>query len=152
MGHKLGKEFAIGEKDGESRVGNILGGEASMWSEQVDPSVQGVHTTHAVTSAVQEWITAQVTAREDAKTFAYVAHAAVHGPLQVPAMYVNDECRALVPADHPSRLIYCGMVRAVDEAVANITSTYEALGILNDTLVIVSSRANISVQSGGRTR
>ena len=39
MGHKLGKEFAIGEKDGESRVGNILGGEASMWSEQVDPSV-----------------------------------------------------------------------------------------------------------------
>ena len=105
----------------------------------VDPSVQGVYTTHVVTSAVQEWIVTQLATRSDSKTFAYVAHEAVHGPLQVPASYINDECRALVPADHPSRLIYCGMVRAMDESVANITATYKALGILNETLIIVST-------------
>ena len=117
--------------------------------KQIDPSVEGVHTTHAVTSAVQEWITAQMAARADAKTFAYVAHEAVHAPLQVPAAYVNDECRALVPADHPSRLIYCGMVRAVDESVANITSTYEDLGILNETLIIVSTDNGGEPYAGG---
>jgi arylsulfatase B/arylsulfatase I/J len=117
--------------------------------KRVDPSVQGVYTTHAVTGAVQEWITQQVAARADAKTFAYVAHEAVHGPLQVPASYINNECRALVPADHPSRLIYCGMVRAMDESVANITATYEALGILNDTLIIVSTDNGGEPTDGG---
>ena len=105
----------------------------------VDATTEGVYTTHAVTSAVQAWIAGQLAVRHDAKTFAYVAHEAVHGPLEVPLEYINDECRALVPADHPSRLIYCGMVRAMDESVKNITDTYKALGIYDDTLFILSA-------------
>ena len=100
-----------------------------------DASVQGVYTTEAVTSAVQEWITGQLAAKPDAKTFAYVAHEAVHGPMEVPPRFINDECRQIVGDTHPTRLIYCGMVRAVDESVHNITHTYEQLGILQDTLV-----------------
>ena len=91
--------------------------------------MRGVYTTEAVTGAVQEWIEAQMTARPQAKTFAYVAHEAVHGPMEVPERYLNDECRRLIPDSHPTRRIYCGMVRAVDESVKNITETYKRLGI-----------------------
>ena len=44
-----------------------------------DPSQSGVYTTEAVTTAVQEWVSGQISARPTAKTFAYVAHQAVHG-------------------------------------------------------------------------
>jgi arylsulfatase B/arylsulfatase I/J len=102
-----------------------------------DASVQGMYTTEAVTSAVQEWITGQLSDKPDAKTFAYVMHEAVHGPMEVPARYIDDECRKVVGETHPTRLIYCGMVRAVDESVKNITETYYQLGILRDTLIIL---------------
>jgi arylsulfatase B/arylsulfatase I/J len=115
----------------------------------VDGSVLGTYTTHAVTSAVQGWIERELAADSGAKTFAYVAHEAVHGPLQVPASYINGECRALVPADHPSRLIYCGMVRALDESVANITATYRQLGIYDDTLFILSADNGGNPGDGG---
>ena len=46
----------------------------------IDPRIKNVHTTLAITSAVQKWVTAQITASAGAKTFAYVAHEAVHGP------------------------------------------------------------------------
>ena len=36
------------------------------------------------------------------------------------------------------RRIYCGMVRAMDESIGNITQTYERLGILSDTLFILT--------------
>ena len=35
----MNKESSSHEKNDKLRAGNILGGEASMWSEQVDPSV-----------------------------------------------------------------------------------------------------------------
>lgn len=89
----------------------------------IDDSVKGVYTTHAVTSAVQKWIRTQVAQRgASLKSFAYVAHEAVHGPLEVPVSYINEECRTKIPADFPSRLIYCGMVRAVDESVGNVSN------------------------------
>ena len=114
-----------------------------------DLNMTGVYTTEAVTRAVQEWVTAQLAARPDAKTFAYVAHQAVHGPNEVPARYINAECEALVPASHPTRLIYCGMVRAMDESVRNITRTYEQLGILNNTLIILSTDNGGQPTAGG---
>ena len=115
----------------------------------IDPLVDTVHTTLTVTSAVQAWVAAQIAALSSAKTFAYVAHEAVHAPLEVPASYVNEECLALVPASHPTRQIYCGMVRAVDEPVLNITQTYEKLGILDDTLIVLTTENGGIPTDGG---
>lgn len=115
----------------------------------IDPRIKNVHTTLAITSAVQKWVTAQIAASAGAKTFAYVAHEAVHGPLEVPARYINEECLALVPAANPTRQIYCGMVRAADESVKNVTETYEKLGILDDTLIIVSTDNGGTPAEGG---
>lgn len=102
-----------------------------------DFSAAGVYTTEKVTSAVQSWIRAEVAAaaaadldkHKMANTFAIVMHEAVHGPLQAPMRFIDGECRKLVPDDHPSRLIYCGMVRSLDEGVGNITQTYKDLGL-----------------------
>eukprot|EP00940_MAST-03C_sp_MAST-3C-sp2_P001088 g1088.t1 len=105
---------------------------------ECDSDAAGVFTTEKVTRSVTEWITRQVKANQSVKTFAYVAHEAVHGPLEVPLRYVQGECEELVPADRPVRRIYCGMVRAVDESVRNITETYASLGIIDDTLFILS--------------
>lgn len=104
-----------------------------------DPKVLGIYTTEAITTAVQEWITGQLAARPDAKTFAYVAHEAVHGPMEVPFHYIGDECRKLVGDTHPTRLIYCGMVRAMDQSVENVTKTYEKLGIIDETLIVLTA-------------
>lgn len=84
-----------------------------------------------------------------AKTFAYVAYQAVHGPLEVPAHYINAECEALIPVSYPRRRIYCGMVRAVDESIKNITDAYEAMGILNSTLIILSTDNGGTTNEGG---
>ena len=69
--------------------------------------------------------------------------------LEVPARYINEECLALVPAANPTRQIYCGMVRAADESVKNVTETYEKLGILDDTLIIVSTDNGGTPAEGG---
>ena len=114
-----------------------------------DPTVNGVYTTEAVTSAVQTWLANQLAARPDAQTFAYVAHQAVHGPMQVPEHYINAECNALVPESYPTRRIYCGMVRAVDESVRNITQTYSRLGILDDTLLVLTTDNGGHPSTGG---
>eukprot|EP00946_MAST-07B_sp_MAST-7B-sp1_P004211 g4211.t1 len=107
-------------------------------NEKCDVAASGDFTTRRITSALQSWITEQVTEHNASKTFAYVAHEAVHGPLEVPLHYVQGECEKLVPEDRPVRRIYCGMVRAMDESIGNITQTYERLGILSDTLFILT--------------
>ena len=66
------------------------------------------------------------------------ASAQVHGPMEVPAEYLEGACNELVPADYPTRKIYCGMVRAVDASIKNITDTYKKLGLWNDTVIILT--------------
>ena len=108
------------------------------------------YSTTAITSAVQGWVRAQLAARgSSAKTFAYVAHQAVHGPMEVPPRYINDECQRIVPETYPVRRMYCGMVRAVDESVRNITQTYEELGILDSTLIVLTTDNGGTNDDGG---
>jgi hypothetical protein len=102
-----------------------------------------------VTTAVQNWITRTIKTNANAKTFAYVAHEAVHGPLEVPMRFIKGKCEELVPADYPSRLIYCGMVRAVDESVLNVTKTYKQLGLWERTLFILSADNGGNPGDGG---
>eukprot|EP01044_Picomonas_judraskeda_P000316 COSAG03_NODE_14_length_22296_cov_10.813128_6_plen_320_part_00 len=116
---------------------------------ETDLDARGVYTTHHVTTAVQAWITKQIGHSQEAKTFAYVAHEAVHGPLEVPYSYIEGPCEQLVPADHPSRRIYCGMVRAADESLRNISETYQKLGIWEQTITILSADNGGNVNDGG---
>lgn len=115
----------------------------------IDHAARGEYTTHYVTSAVQAWISKQIHHSAAAKTFAYVAHEAVHGPLEVPVSYIEGACEQLIPANHPSRRIYCGMVRAADQSLQNISDTYKQLGIWDQTLTILSADNGGNVNDGG---
>jgi arylsulfatase B/arylsulfatase I/J len=103
-----------------------------------DAAASEMYTTHRVTTAVQTWIKNVMKKNASAQTFAYVAHEAVHGPLEVPLSYVKGPCERLIPEDHPIRRVYCGMVRAMDESVGNITKTYKEIGIFAETLFILT--------------
>lgn len=92
-----------------------------------DPDARGTYSTTYITTAVANWITAEVNANlqqhvatyaqqassspDNLRTFNFVAHQAVHGPLEVPHHYIAGHCADTVPVSHPSRRVYCGMVR-----------------------------------------
>ena len=116
---------------------------------QCDDAASEMYTTHRVTTAVQNWIQSTMKKNASAQTFAYVAHEAVHGPLEVPLSYVEGPCEELIPVSHPMRRIYCGMVRAMDESIGNITKTYQRLGIFNETLFILTGDNGGMPSAGG---
>jgi arylsulfatase B len=67
--------------------------------------------------------------------FIYAAYQAVHGPLEAPAQYVamcEDE-------GEPSRQLFCGMIKALDEGIGNISSSLLSHGYGNSTLIAFST-------------
>ena len=117
---------------------------------------KGRYATELFTARAQAWIertVAQHASEETAaaaaaasasavaplRTFAYVAHEAVHGPLEAPQRLYDGPCAELVGEEWPIRRTYCAMVRSLDEGIANLTATYKALGLWNSTLVVVST-------------
>lgn len=92
--------------------------------------------TELITKRTMDWVEDTLKADPTKKTFAYVAHQAIHGPIQVPLgvvplgandvlkvppHYMDGPCRKIMPADHPTRLMVCGMMQAVDQSLKNIT-------------------------------
>ena len=71
----------------------------------------------------------------------YAAYQAVHTPLEVPGEYI-DQCQD-IPYDN--RRIFCGMLRAVDEGIANITMRLKERNLLDDTIIIFTT------DNGGQT-
>ena len=52
---------------------------------------------------------------------------------------------------YPTRRILCGMVRAVDASVKNITDTYKRLGLWDDTLVVLTADSARPHDSSGNS-
>ena len=60
----------------------------------------------------------------------------MHTPLQVPEEYISQtECQNI----HGLRSIFCGMMKALDEGISNITSLLKAKGMFEDTLIVFST-------------
>ena len=60
----------------------------------------------------------------------------MHAPLQVPEEYISQtECQN----SHGLRSIFCGMMKALDEGISNITSLLKAKGMFEDTLIVFST-------------
>jgi arylsulfatase B len=115
-----------------------------------DANETGVYETTLITGRVQDWITRTVAAKgPDSPTFAYVAHQAIHGPQQVPQSYIDGFCTDSIGLGSPVRVLACGQVRSVDESLANITATYKALGIWDETIVIFTTDNGGNTDTGG---
>lgn len=108
----------------------------------------GVYMTELITTKHIEWIRNKVATDPSGSTFSLVAHESNHAPTEVPLHYINHECDH-IPASNPTRRIVCGMMRAVDSSLANITAVYKELGIWDDTLVIFSTDNGGNPNTGG---
>eukprot|EP00056_Hartaetosiga_gracilis_P012096 m.190091 g.190091 ORF g.190091 m.190091 type:complete len:606 (+) comp13633_c0_seq1:177-1994(+) len=131
------------------RVGKALDLRNDFDPDMQDSNHTGVYMTELISQRVTEWISSTTMKEPERHTFAYVAHQAIHGPNQVPLSYIEGECKERIPLNRPIRRIMCGMMKAVDESVKNITQTYKDLGILNDTFIIFTTDNGGNPDTGG---
>ena len=100
----------------------------------------GVYSTNIFTDVVEDII-----ANHDSDKgpfFIYAAYQAVHAPLEAPQKYI-DQCQDI---PYERRRIFCGMLRAADEGIANITKQLQQNNLLEDTIIIFTT------DNGGQTR
>jgi len=101
----------------------------------------GTYSTFLFTEAVE-----QVIARNDSDKgpfFIYTAYQSVHSPLEAPQSYIDDPACQSIPYDR--RRIFCGMLQAADEGIANITMRLQEQNLLDDTIIIFTT------DNGGQT-
>ncbi|XP_021375282.1 arylsulfatase J-like [Mizuhopecten yessoensis] len=77
--------------------------------------------------------------------FIYLAFQAVHAPLQVPSRYTDKYAHI----KNYNRRTYAGMVSAMDEAIGNITSAFQANGMWDDTIMVFSTDNGGEIIAGG---
>ena len=77
--------------------------------------------------------------------FLYLAYQAVHGPLEAPQHYI-DMCSHIA---EPNRRIFCGMAKAMDEGIGNITEALKMTGMWEDTVIAFTTDNGGQIASGG---
>jgi arylsulfatase A-like enzyme len=93
-----------------------------------------------------------LTEHKDRPFFLYLAHYAVHIPLQAKSALEN-RYRAKPAGDSPQRnAIYAAMIQSVDEGVGKILDRLDALGIADRTAILFTSdNGGLSVREGPNT-
>ena len=87
-----------------------------------------IYSTNFFTEAVQEAIEKHDS--DKAPFFIYAAYQAVHDPLEAPQEYI-DQCQSI---PYENRRIFCGMLKAADEGISNITMLLKEKNLLDDTI------------------
>lgn len=80
--------------------------------------------------------------------FLYAAYQAVHGPLEAPQRYI-DACSkegVIHESGGGDRLTFCGMVKALDEGVGDITAKLAACGLDDNTVI------GLTADNGGQNK
>ena len=111
-------------------------------NEEAVTDQDGVYSTFLFTEAIQDAIR---THNEDNKPFfVYGAYQAPHTPLEVPDSYL-EMCSDIT---YENRQFFCGMMKAVDEGIMNITDMLESEGLLNNTVIIFSTDNGGDIKEG----
>jgi len=94
---------------------------------------KGTYSTNLYTARAVDLIS-----RHDPTTplFLYLAYQGVHSPRQSPQHYVEPYAKSIPDM---GRRVFAGMVSAVDEGVGNVTAALQGKGMLDDTLVFVTT-------------
>eukprot|EP00039_Didymoeca_costata_P016972 m.310480 g.310480 ORF g.310480 m.310480 type:complete len:674 (+) comp16477_c1_seq1:208-2229(+) len=109
----------------------------------------GRYMTELLTEDAIRWVQYVNRTTPEKSIFSYLAHESNHGPMEVPLYYVTGHCADNIPSNHPARRIICGMMRAVDSSLTNLTLAYKDLGIWEDTIIIMSTDNGGQTKDGG---
>ena len=101
---------------------------------------KGFYSTNLFTEAIEQTIKKHD--NESGPFFIYAAYQSVHAPLEAPQKYI-DQCQSI---PYKNRRTFCGMLRAADEGIANITMLLQEMNLLDDTIIIFTT------DNGGQTR
>jgi len=101
----------------------------------VDYSKDGMYSTQFFAELTQQRIREHKSGHPDTPLFLYVPMQNVHSPNEAPDSYVNDEGCAQV--QNSQRKIFCGMARAADEVIGNITTTLAETFPGEDVVVVI---------------
>ena len=99
----------------------------------------GICSTNLFTEAVQQSIEKHDS--DKAPFFIYAAYQSVHAPLEAPQKYIA-QCQSI---PYENCHTFCGMLRAADEGISNITMLLKDKNLLDDTIIIFTT------DNGGQT-
>jgi arylsulfatase A-like enzyme len=102
---------------------------------EVDYSKDGMYSTQFFAELTQQRIREHKSAYPDTPLFLYVPMQNVHSPNEAPDSYTGDAGCASV--ENSQRKIFCGMARAADEVIGNITSTLDETFPGEDVVVVI---------------
>jgi arylsulfatase A-like enzyme len=107
------------------------------WQFSVFRDREPVEVTDYLTDAFTDEAVASIQRRaaEDRPFFLYLAHTTPHTPLQATPRYLEAYRHIVDPATR----IYAAMVASLDESVGRIVEALEAVGELDNTLIVFSS-------------
>lgn len=99
----------------------------------VDRDVIGQYSAHVFVDHIEKLIRSH---NPSQPLFMYLPFQSVHAPLEVPQIYIDKYCSKIM---NETRRIKCGMVAALDEAFANVTSLLASLGYTDNMLLIFTT-------------
>ncbi|XP_046566768.1 arylsulfatase B-like [Haliotis rubra] len=102
------------------------------FNTSVYTEAKGKYSTHVFAERAVDIIKSH---DKNTPLYLYLPFQAVHAPLEVPPEYekLNDHIHNL------TRRTYCGMISALDEAVANITNALEETGLIENLLLVFTT-------------
>jgi arylsulfatase A-like enzyme len=110
-----------------------------------EPEYEGIYSTNMLVDRATNVIGQHAAQSNGAPLFLYMSFQSVHGPCEVPDAYKDK-----YPADmDKGRRTFSGMVSALDEAVANLTSALDQHQMLEDSLIIFTTDNGGNLKQNG---
>ncbi|MGB0257293.1 MAG: sulfatase [Coraliomargarita sp.] len=104
------------------------------------PAAQEAYLTDDLTALSTDWIRRHVEAQPEQPFLLYLAHFAVHDPIQArPEDVAHFEGKTTLGWNGQDNATYAGMIRALDDSVGAIRSTLKELGVADNTILIFTS-------------
>ncbi len=104
------------------------------------PPAQKDYLTDDLTALSVDWIRDHVEEQPEQPFLLYLAHFAVHDPIQARpedvAYFSEKPSRGWNDQDNPT---YAGMIRALDDSVGTIRDALEELGVADNTIIVFTS-------------
>jgi len=144
-GHRpqdFGFEAIAYEDEGWSKYNK---GVRKKWHHPGPPALAD-YLTDDLTALGTDWIRQHVKERPEQPFLLYLAHFAVHGPIQARpedvAYFSTKPTRGWNDQDNPA---YAGMIRALDDSIGAIRDALKKLGVADNTIIVFTS------DNGGQT-